>query len=412
MLFHIEASSTSRTFLQLIGCCCRFCDGLYIEPQTSGLGLRAVNSSKSTHLLLQIPRKVFDVFEWRDDHENGEFHILSKALLAGAIRSCGTLVRVVMHYDSAQNANELRVVLETVHGLRKNYSLYLNCGASEKAHVSGEDFGAELVGDPRMWNSILSSIPTSVPKVALYPGPHRFVLRGTNPARPNDEAKLGTMLSVDPRQFLQYRYAPHPIAVTPTPSHAAALGGKIVEGKPIRMFCNFVDQLQMLLRMSFDGHSVPVMLDACADPERGGEPIVSHCSLLVAALDAPPDETAVSAPQVSQPPAASAGRLPSAILAPSPSKSGPSRVETAPQQSVVRPQQLSSVSDRTSITPASAKRPRESNGIIADDSHVSPTNVRPAWGAFPLDFSAIGQDEEEGEPLDDVEAVTFVLSGK
>jgi hypothetical protein len=411
-----------RPWLQLLGHACKMCDSLHFEPYTSTLALRAVNRTKSTHLLIVLNPVLITAYEW-NGAEGTTYTVESKALLHSVLRQCNAVGRFVLTHSTASDADDCELLLATENGrgIRRRFALHLDDIPSAKAHLDDDQYGFECLCDAKTWLAFLSSFPPHCSRIQLVPMAQRlsvkFVSDGMSSTAGGGSAESSAAASIESRAFQYFRFrSANASQVSTKSSGPNPVCGKNVEVRALRSFCIFLDQTQLQVRIRMGGIGVPLLLEGI---HKGmGPPVLSHCSLLIAAIDCDGAEGNDTSVRHSMGPP-----RPSAIQ----NSSAPSygkRSEVAPTPGDDLRNISGSVSAEEGITPSSAfkglRPPRGSGGGSegipptpsssrdglpgGDDRHLAGrstlTGPAPAAspfleGIFPLDFNEAQVDDDD-----------------
>ena len=312
----LSGSQRLRPFLHLVTNSCKLTDSLFLEVSaTAGLGIRAVNASKSVHQLAIVPPASFDSFTVRGAPE-AEFLLSTKSLAASVLRYNPYLQKVTItncgatrHEQQVGGAihghreeDNITFLVHSQNGLNRTFVLPMQNGTSEKAHVDPHLFQFEAIADPKVWASVFSCFPSNIHRILVMPQRGRLTLRGADDAAVLDdsmESSVGCSVSADAKTFSVFSYpgaapttgnaAAHEQlgggrssvggmsrltlpSAPPPPAHSCAGGvgsytalpGKIVEFKAIKIFCMLCEQLQLAAKLSSGGVTVPAQWDGVA----------------------------------------------------------------------------------------------------------------------------------------------------
>ncbi|RNE99197.1 hypothetical protein TraAM80_08323 [Trypanosoma rangeli] len=322
--FSITGASV-RPFMHLLQTVCKQGEGIFFEPHQDVLQLRAVNSTRSTHMLVSIaachlegyhyihgnsaanssgqegsPTSETNPSRHNDINGSGESFLLlpTKALTVTVLRQSQGLCAVHVHYDAtsasdmaACDALQWECVLSC--GTTKKFGLPLAEGRPERAFFAPERFGFDACAAAWLWGALLAWFPASRPRVVMQPLKSRLelwvvdngeadIMEGAQP--PLDGGKSGgaetkVVASQDHFLFMQ-QYEPHdgePHRGSATASREKSgvdeacgaagasevlLPGKIIEMKPFKQVCLLADQLGMMIRVRTGVEGLPVFVEA------------------------------------------------------------------------------------------------------------------------------------------------------
>ncbi|KEG08123.1 hypothetical protein DQ04_07961020 [Trypanosoma grayi] len=308
-----------RPFVQLLQTASKQGEGLFFEPHDDVLQLRAVNSSRSTHLLVSIATCHLEAYRFCTtadsneanrstppqgapscgDDEGDEFYLLlpTKALLATVLRQTQGLCAMHIRYNGAATSDMM--VGDTLHwecvmscGTVKTFALFLAEGRPERAYVSPDFYSFDACAAAKVWGALLGWFPASTPRVVVQPLASRLEMWVVDDAEdgdaPLETGKAGgadTKVVASQEHFLFMHYQQQQqqdgehvrLSATSLEGGEARntarsqgvllLPGKSIEVKPFKQVCLLADQLGMMIRVRTGGEGVHLFVEAITTQE-------------------------------------------------------------------------------------------------------------------------------------------------